>query len=159
MSAEDDTVPGNYAMKDQVMALRWVNENVAKFGGDPGRVTIFGGSSGGVSVGYHMVSPMSKGLFHRAILHSGTPSCSWSTTVPGVARERYKSVTEYAGCAGNTTRDVLRCLKTIPAEFFADVHERLWVSRASETYGDTIQISTVRPVVTTVRLEQILTFR
>jgi acetyl esterase/lipase len=43
------------------MALRWVQQNVARFGGDPGNVTIFGQSAGGASVGYHMLSPMSKG--------------------------------------------------------------------------------------------------
>jgi hypothetical protein len=48
-------------MKDQVMALRWVQQNIAQFGGDPGNVTIFGESAGGTCVSYHMLSPMSKG--------------------------------------------------------------------------------------------------
>ncbi|VVC41623.1 Hypothetical protein CINCED_3A016801 [Cinara cedri] len=133
LSAEDEVIPGNYGMKDQVMALRWVSENVANFGGDSGRVTIFGGSSGAVNVGYHMLSPMSKGLFHKAILQSGTPSCLWSTSLPGVSRERSKIVAKLAGCARNTSRDVLQCLKTIPAGFFADVHEKLWEWRTFPT--------------------------
>jgi carboxylesterase type B len=54
-------VPGNNGMKDQVMALRWVQDNVAYFGGDPSRVTIFGESAGGASVHFHMLSPMSRG--------------------------------------------------------------------------------------------------
>jgi carboxylesterase type B len=54
-------VPGNNGLKDQVMALRWVQQNIAQFGGDPGNVTIFGGSSGGSCVHFHMLSPMSEG--------------------------------------------------------------------------------------------------
>ena len=58
---ENEEVPGNAGLKDQVMALRWVQQNIKQFGGDPGNVTIFGQSSGGASVQYHMLSPMSKG--------------------------------------------------------------------------------------------------
>ncbi|CAH0586800.1 unnamed protein product [Chrysodeixis includens] len=67
-------VPGNAALKDQVLALKWVKKNIRLFGGDPNKVTIFGESSGATSVGYHLVSPMSKGLFKRAILQSGVPN-------------------------------------------------------------------------------------
>lgn len=51
--------------------LHWVQQNIANFGGNPNRVTIFGGSAGGTSVSSHIVSPMSQGLFHGAIMESG----------------------------------------------------------------------------------------
>lgn len=63
---------GNYGFLDQVAALKWVQENIAKFGGDPGNVTVFGHSAGGQGVGVMMLTPVSKGLFAKAIEQSGT---------------------------------------------------------------------------------------
>jgi para-nitrobenzyl esterase len=63
---------GNYGLMDQQAALRWVQANIGRFGGDPDNVTIAGQSSGGTSVLAHLVSPGSRGLFHRAIVQSGS---------------------------------------------------------------------------------------
>jgi carboxylesterase type B len=67
-------VSGNYGILDQLAALRWVHENIARFGGDPGRVTIAGQSAGGMSVHDLTACPMAKGLFQRAIVESGGSS-------------------------------------------------------------------------------------
>ena len=72
LTAEGDGASGNYALMDQIAALRWVRDNIARFGGDPGNVTIFGHSAGGQDVGLLMVAPQARGLFHKAIEQSGT---------------------------------------------------------------------------------------
>uniref|UniRef100_A0A8W7Q461 carboxylesterase n=1 Tax=Anopheles coluzzii TaxID=1518534 RepID=A0A8W7Q461_ANOCL len=72
LSTGDRAAPGNFGMKDQVMVLRWVKKNIRAFGGDPNRVTIFGESVGGSSVQFQMISPLSRGLFHRAISLGGS---------------------------------------------------------------------------------------
>lgn len=76
LSLDTEDIPGNAGMKDQVAALRWVKKNIKNFGGDPDNITLFGGSAGAACVSYHLVSPMSKGLFNRAIMQSGTIT-SW----------------------------------------------------------------------------------
>ncbi|XP_015344123.1 cocaine esterase-like [Marmota marmota marmota] len=70
-STGDQHATGNWGYLDQVAALRWVQQNIAHFGGNPDQVTIFGVSAGGTSVSSLVVSPMSQGLFHGAIMESG----------------------------------------------------------------------------------------
>merc|ERR1711892_1638937 len=74
LALEGSSITGNQGMKDQVLAMRWVKENIANFGGDPGRITISGESAGAISVHAQVLSPLGKNddLFQRAISFSGT---------------------------------------------------------------------------------------
>jgi para-nitrobenzyl esterase len=71
-ASDEIEASGNFGTLDQILALRWVRENIAAFGGDPGNVTIFGESAGGRNVLALLLSPLAKGLFHRAIAQSGS---------------------------------------------------------------------------------------
>lgn len=113
LSLDTPEVPGNAGMKDQVFALRWVKENIAKFGGDPDNVTIFGESAGSGAVTLHMLSPMSKGLFHKVIAQSGVAIQDWS--IARGTKERAFRIAKVLGKDITDTQELLQYLRSVPA--------------------------------------------
>lgn len=106
---------GNMGMKDQLLVLKWVQKNIANFGGNPDQVTLYGDSAGGTSVHLHTLSPKSRGLFHRAYSHSGFAFCGWSFTPK--PRQLAMSYAKRWNCPLNDTRALLDCLENYdPAE-------------------------------------------
>lgn len=102
----------NLGLQDQQAALRWVESQIGRFGGDASRVTIFGHSAGSVSVCLHMVSPQSKGLFHRAILQSG--ACHLLTATPAaVMQAQTVALGAKLGCPEGPGQ--LSCMRQKPA--------------------------------------------
>ena len=98
--AEEAGYTGNYGLFDQLTALQWVRENIASFGGDPDNVTLMGQSAGAMSVQQHCLSPLSLGLFHKAVMSSGGGvSKMMSAPVPEKHYAFWQAVMERAGCA------------------------------------------------------------
>ncbi|XP_077979535.1 cholinesterase-like [Glandiceps talaboti] len=113
LSTKDDVCPGNYGILDQVAALEWVRDNIRYFGGDPKQVTIFGESAGAASVGLHLISPLSRGLFHAAIAESGSPLCPWAfKEYPHDIAANTQKLARDIGCPTEPSTALVECLRT-----------------------------------------------
>ena len=143
MSTGQD-VPGNNGLKDQVVALKWVRDNIEAFGGDCDSVTLFGYSAGAWSISLHLVSPMSQGLFHKAILGSG--SAIGQFDLPRNQLDLAKKQARFVGCPDNgTVNDMVACLKKVPAETLGNTLPRfsefnydpiiIWYPVIEDDYG------------------------
>ncbi|XP_034238075.1 juvenile hormone esterase-like [Thrips palmi] len=112
LSSNTSDAPGNAGLKDQVQALRWVQQNIRIFGGDPARVTIYGESAGATCVHYHVLSPLSAGLFSGAILSSGAVQS-------GVYQDKdydllRRAIKLYGGPSSSSPTAMVNFLRTIP---------------------------------------------
>ncbi|XP_042210261.1 venom carboxylesterase-6-like [Homarus americanus] len=145
LSTEDLVLPGNLGLKDQTLALRWVQDNVQDLGGDPTTVTIFGESSGGGSAHLQMLTPYARGLFNRAILQSGSALSPWAVS------EGHRQVAIKVGnifnCSDSSpsstaldSTQLLACLQRIPFEKLVPV-------------ANTFRVWYVQPLVMTPRVD------
>ncbi|WP_324192595.1 carboxylesterase/lipase family protein [Nocardia transvalensis] len=138
---------GSFAAQDQVAALRWVRRNISAFGGDPGNVTLFGQSAGAYSTCALLTSPAAEGLFHRAIVQSG--SCMMSSPkgiavegveIPSVylaqdvVEQYHKHLLSSANIGCGDAPDPLKCLRALPAEALMPLHE----SVISPVFGSSV---------------------
>ncbi|XP_046551328.1 acetylcholinesterase-like isoform X2 [Haliotis rubra] len=111
-----DTFPGNQGLMDQALALKWIQNNVGRFGGDASMITLFGESAGAASVGLHLLSPISRDFFTRAILQSGTPDASWAFSEASKAIGSTKRLAELSNCNAKSDADIFQCIQDLPPE-------------------------------------------
>lgn len=107
-------------MKDMVLALQWVKQNIRQFNGDENNVTIFGDSAGAAAVNLLMLSPLSKNLFHKAILQSGSALNPW---VEG--KKNPGEVAKVLGFESNDDKQLLKFLQSVDAEKFHEAQEKI----------------------------------
>uniref|UniRef100_A0A3P9MN20 Neuroligin 2b n=1 Tax=Oryzias latipes TaxID=8090 RepID=A0A3P9MN20_ORYLA len=109
LSTGDQSAKGNYGLLDQIQALRWLNENIGHFGGDPERITIFGSGAGAACVNLLILSHHSEGLFQRAIAQSGSAISSWSVNYRPLMYT--KILAKKVGCSFGDMADLVDCLR------------------------------------------------
>jgi para-nitrobenzyl esterase len=111
-----NSVSGNYMFLDMIAALKWVQKNIAAFGGDPGNVTIFGESGGGAKVAVLMATPLAKGLFHRAILESAWNPPAGAITGPSLKQLEETGEKLFAKLGVNKEADPLKAARALPVQ-------------------------------------------
>ena len=116
LTTGDSSAPGNFGMLDQVEALKWVKENIEHFGGDPSKVTLFGGSAGATSVTLHLLSPLSKGLFRQAIAESGVDLSPFAIQPVSFGLRFAKELAQNLDCATSDHGDMVACIRSKKGE-------------------------------------------
>ncbi|XP_065216352.1 esterase E4-like [Planococcus citri] len=140
MSTGDSVISGNYQLKDQIMALKWVQKNIHNFGGDPNSVTLQGHSSSTNCIHLHTVSPLSRGLFHKVIMQSGIQMDRFfgHDVIRGIAKE----FATKAGCSDVTSSERIHsCLMTLDAKIFPLIEPTMpvWDKSPGAVFKPTIE--------------------
>ncbi|XP_049771925.1 esterase S-like [Schistocerca cancellata] len=139
LSTGDEVIPGSAGLKDQLLALRWLQQNLAAFCGDPAKVTIGGETAGGASASHHLIAPSSAGLFRAATIESGDSVSPFGVTT--VARQKAFRLGEVLGFSANDSRQLLDFLRT------QDAHELVAHDREPLLDLDGLSAVVMAPVV------------
>ncbi|KAG5899146.1 hypothetical protein JTB14_027339 [Gonioctena quinquepunctata] len=156
LSSDDESlgVPGNMGLKDQTLALQWVQKNIQNFNGDPNNVTIFGNSAGSTSVHFHILSKRSKGLFHKAILQSGTVFNPWSWGCKMIME-----FVKHLGKVVKSEKEALEILKNTPVDELYKAETKILDNISARTHrplGPVIEVPNETAFITKHPIEIIL---
>uniref|UniRef100_A0A1L8DJ96 Carboxylic ester hydrolase n=1 Tax=Nyssomyia neivai TaxID=330878 RepID=A0A1L8DJ96_9DIPT len=148
LSTEDEVVPGNMGLKDQVIALKWIKENIHLFGGDPTSVTLTGLSAGGASVHLHYFSQQSTGLFHRGFSQSGCALNPW--VLAENSKSKVTTIAVKLGCPVRDNTKMIQCLKSKPADKVVQGARLFmpWLYNPFSPFGVVIEKKGSRPFLT-----------
>nr|AHJ81323.1 carboxylesterase [Locusta migratoria] len=152
LSTGDEVVPGNAGLKDQVMALKWVKNNIANFGGDPQNVTIFGESAGSMSCHLLQLSPAARGYFHKVICQSGVAS---KEIVSAHIKDRTFRLAKSLGFTGTSSEELLAFLRDQPAQTLVEnmanslTKEEKQKMQSLIPFGPTIEPDSVKDAIIT----------
>ncbi|OXA64791.1 Venom carboxylesterase-6 [Folsomia candida] len=137
---------GNQGLKDQVLGLKWIQENIENFGGNKDRVTIFGESAGAISVALHVASPMAKGLFHSAIAQSGTAVQTFISVYWGRGVDQAVKLAQANNCPTSNKEYMVECLQhldpkilgksSLKMDDFGFLADSGFTTPSIETYSD-----------------------
>ena len=100
-----EEAPGNQGLFDQAMAIEWIKDNIAAFGGDPNSLTLFGESAGAGAVSVHLLSPVTRPLTQRAILQSGTVDAPWGFMTAEESKSIAQTLIANVGCGTGSPSD------------------------------------------------------
>ncbi|KAK2162008.1 hypothetical protein LSH36_106g00042 [Paralvinella palmiformis] len=116
--------PGNVGLVDQQLAMQWIFNNIRDYGGDNRRITLFGESAGAASVSFHLLSPLSKETFHRAIMQSATALSPWALDTRQSAKAKSLEIASMVGCrADDDDEQVLLCMRRASVD---EMTSKMW---------------------------------
>ena len=133
LNANHESSPGNVGLHDQAAVIKWVRNNIENFGGDPDSITLAGVDAGATSVGFHLISPVTRNLFKRAILQSGSPLNPQVLEEPQLTVDRSQQLAIRVSCANERINiykhpeDVTNCLRKLEANFLAKAADEMMV--------------------------------
>jgi len=122
---DNEEAPGNQGLYDQTLAIQWIKDNIAAFGGDASSLTLFGESAGAGAVSVHLLSPVSRHLAQRAILQSGTVNAPWGFMTAQMSRNIANDLVVNVGCGSGTSAQVMQCMRKADA---GNISQEQWKS-------------------------------